>query len=119
PHLFSRLAPRHGVQNEAEERLFAAHFTEGKNIDDEKTLVQLGIEIGLPEEEVREMLQSDLYAEEVQSDKDAARRVGVQGVPFFVLNEKYAVSGAQPNEVFLDTLQKAYKEFEEEQTPDL
>src|SRR5690625_4569626 len=118
-HRLSHLAARHDVQDEAEEHLFAAHFTEGKNIDDEESLVQLGIEIGLPEVEIREMLQSDLYAEEVQSDKDAARRVGVQGVPFFVLNDKYAVSGAQPSEVFLDTLQKAYKEFEEEQTPDV
>lgn len=118
-HRLSHLAAKHNLQDEAEERLFVAHFTEGKNIDDDKVLVQLGVEIGLPEEEIREMLQSDLYADEVQNDKEAARQVGVQGVPFFVLNHKYAVSGAQPSDVFLDALQKAYKEFEEENTPDV
>ncbi len=115
----SHLAAKRNLQDEAEEHLFAAHFTEGKNIDDDKTLVELGVEIGLPEEEIREMLQGDLYVDEVQNDKDAARQVGVQGVPSFVLNEKYAVSGAQPSEVFLEALQKAYKEFEERNAPDV
>lgn len=118
-HRLSHLAAKHHLQDEAEERLFAAYFTEGKNIDDEETLIQLGVEVGLPEDEIREMLQSDLYADEVQNDKEAARQVGVQGVPFFVFNNKYAVSGAQPGEVFLETLQKAYKEFKEEQTSDV
>lgn len=118
-HRLSHLAADHDLQDEAEERLFAAHFTEGKNIDDEETLVQLGMEVGLPEEEIRAMLQGDLYTDAVQQDKEDARRVGVQGVPFFVLNNKYAVSGAQPSEVFLEALQKAYKEFEEENTSDV
>lgn len=113
-HRLSHLAAKHQVQNEAAERLFAAHFTDGKNVDDEDTLVQLGVEIGLPEGEIREMLKSDAYAEEVENDKYAARQVGVQGVPFFVFNNKYAVSGAQPSEMFLETLQKAHKEFKEE-----
>lgn len=118
-HRLSHLAAKHNMQGEVEERLFAAHFTEGKNIDNEEMLVQLGVEIGLPEEEIREMLQSDLYTDEVQKDKDTARKVGVQGVPFFVINNKYAVSGAQPSDVFLEALQKAYKEFEEENAPDV
>jgi|SRR5699024_2448614 len=115
-HRLSHLAAKHNLQDEAEERLFAAHFTEGKNIDDKQTLVQLGVEIGLPEDEIRDMLQSDLYADEVNGDMTKARQVGVQGVPFFVVNNKYAISGAQPSEVFLETLQKAYKEFKEEHT---
>ena len=115
-HRLSHLAAKHILQDKAEERLFRAHFTDGKDIGDDETLVELGVEIGLPKDEIREMLQSDLYADEVQNDTDAARQVGVQGVPFFVLNKKYAVSGAQPSEVFLEALQKAYKEFEEEHT---
>jgi predicted DsbA family dithiol-disulfide isomerase len=112
-HRLSHLAAKHQLQNEMEERLFAAHFTEGKNIDDEETLVQIGTETGLPEDEIREMLQGNEFSEEVEKDKYAAHQVGVQGVPFFVFDNKYAVSGAQPSEMFLDTLKKAYREFNE------
>ena len=118
-HRLSHLAVKYHLQDEAEEHLFRAFFTDGKDLNDDETLVELGVEIGLPEDEIRKMLQSDLYADEVQNDKDAARRVGVKGVPFFVLDTKYAVSGAQPSEVFLEALQKAYKEFEEENTRDV
>lgn len=117
-HRLSHLAANYDLQDEAEEHLFHAHFTDGKDIDDDETLVELGINIGLPEEEIRKMLQSDLYTNEVQNDKDAAREVGVQGVPYFVFNGKYSVSGAQPSDLFLATLQKAYKEFEEEYPPE-
>lgn len=113
-HRLSHLALEHKLQNEIEERLFAAHFTEGKNIDDQETLVQLGVETGLPEKEIRDMLQSDKYSDEVEKDKYMASQVGVQGVPFFVFNNKYAISGAQPVETFLETLNKAYQEFNEE-----
>lgn len=113
-HRLSHLAAKHGVQNKAEERLFSAYFTEGKNIDDDETLMELGKNIGLPEEEIRELLAGDLYADEVKADISKARKVGVQGVPFFVLNDKYAVSGAQPAEALLEALQKAYSEYEKE-----
>lgn len=113
-HRLSHLALAHNLQNEIEERLFAAHFTEGKNIDDDETLIQLGKETGLPEKEIRDMLQSNKYSDEVEKDKYMARQVGVQGVPFFVFNNKYAVSGAQPVEIFLQTLTQAYEEFNQE-----
>lgn len=116
-HRLSHLAAGYKLQDEVEERLFRAHFTDGKDLNDNETLVELGVEIGLPEGKIRDMLQSDLYADEVQKDKEAARQVGVQGVPFFVFNDKHSVSGAQPSELFLATLQKAYKEFKEENTP--
>lgn len=115
-HRLSHLAAKSNLQHEAEERLFSAYFTEGKNIDDAATLVQIGVDIGLAEDEVRKMLESDLYTHEVRQDMDAAQQIGVRGVPFFVFNNKYAVSGAQPTEVFLGALQKAYEEFEEENT---
>ncbi len=118
-HRLSHLAVKHGLQDEAEERLFRAHFTDGRDINDNETLVELGKEIALQEKEIREMLQSDLYADEIKQDIAKARQVGVQGVPFFVLNNKYAVSGAQPSEAFLEALQKAYAEFEKENAPDL
>jgi predicted DsbA family dithiol-disulfide isomerase len=112
-HRLSHLAAKYHVQKEMEERLFSAYFTEGKNVDDAETLVQLGTELEIPEEEVRNMLQSNSYAHEVREDIYTAQRLGIRGVPFFVMNNKYAVSGAQSSEVFLATLQKAYQEFEE------
>jgi len=113
-HRVSHLAAKYNLQEQAEERLFSAYFTEGKNIDDHETLVLLGIEIGLPEEEVRNMLSSDAHANEVKTDEDEAQQIGVRGVPFFVFDRKYAISGAQPVEVFLKALQKAWKQYEEE-----
>ncbi|MEX0780820.1 MAG: DsbA family oxidoreductase [Balneolales bacterium] len=113
-HRLSHLAARHLVQGELEERLFRAYFTEGKNIDDTEVLVQLGVETGLPAEEIREMLQSDLYADQVSLDINMAQQVGVQGVPFFVIDNKYAVSGAQPSEVILEALQKTWHENKNE-----
>jgi len=118
-HRLSHLAVEHNLQDETEEHLFRAHFTDGKDINDNETLVELGVESGLPGNEIRNTLQSDLYADEVRKDKEAARQVGVQGVPFFVFNGKYSISGAQPSELFLATLQKAYKEFEEGNTLDV
>jgi predicted DsbA family dithiol-disulfide isomerase len=114
-HRLSHLAAQYNLQDTAEERLFKAYFTEGKNIDDIDTLIQLGVEIGLKETEVRKMLHSDLYAQQVYLDMYEAQQIGVKGVPFFVIDRKYAVSGAQPGSVFLEALQRAYREFEKEQ----
>lgn len=111
-HRLLHLAKVYGMQNAVKERLFAAHFTEGKNIDDEQVLILIGTEAGIPEEKITEMLNSDLYADDVRADVYGARQIGVQGVPFFVLDNKYAVSGAQPVEAFLGALQQAWSEYE-------
>ncbi len=110
-HRFSHLAKKHGRQNEAEEALFAAYFTEGKNTADQDTLAQLGEKIGLDAEEVKDVLQSDQYTREVKTDIAEARQLGVQGVPFFVFNRKYAVSGAQESNVFLQAVETAFAEW--------
>jgi predicted DsbA family dithiol-disulfide isomerase len=110
-HRFSHLAKKYGLQDLAEERLFAAYFTEGKNTADHQTLVELGEEIGLDPQEVRSILQSNLYADEVYKDIEEAERIGVTGVPFFVFNRRYAVSGAQPPETFLEILNKSFDEW--------
>jgi len=93
---------------EAEEMLFKAHFTDGRNIDDRDTLVDLGVAIGLPGEEVKRVVESDLFSKEVGEDEMLGRRIGIRGVPFFLMNDKLAVSGAQAPEVFLQALQKAW-----------
>lgn len=110
-HRFSHLAKQHGLQDEVEERLFKAYFTEGKNFDDIPTLVQLGVEIGLDPHEVKSALESDLYADEVRQDIYEARQIGVRGVPFFLFDGKLAITGAQENSVFSETLEKAFTQW--------
>ncbi len=112
-HRLSHLAKQHGLQNEAEEALFAAYFTEGKNTGDSDTLAQLGKQIGLDTQEVTSTLAGDAYSDAVRQDVYEARQLGVQGVPFFVFNRKYAVSGAQEAQTFLGALNTAYAEWKE------
>ena len=113
-HRFTHLAAKYGLQDLAEERLFSAYFTEGKNIGDKDALMQLGKEISLPEEELHNLFETDGYAQEVMLDSYEAQQIGVRGVPFFVLDRKYAVSGAQSSNVFLEALNTAWKEYEKE-----
>lgn len=112
-HRLIQLAKTKQLGNEIEEALFKAHFTDLVNIDDIESLVKIGTSIGLGETEVRKMLGSDDFALEVKQDEMHAKNIGVTGVPFFVFNNKYAVSGAQSPEVFLETLKKAWEEYEQ------
>jgi predicted DsbA family dithiol-disulfide isomerase len=109
-HRLLHLAKTNGLQNEMKEELFRAYYTEGKNIGDAETLVQLGADVGLPPVEIRKMLKGSQYKEEVLQDQHIAAQVGARGVPFFVFNDKYAVSGAQPAEVFTQVLNKVWEE---------
>lgn len=113
-HRLIQFAKTKGLGNEAEEALFKAHFTEGKNIDDEEILVQTAGAIGLDQKEVKDMLASDAFAKAVEEDEREAHAIGVRGVPFFVFNDKYAVSGAQSPDTFLRALQQSWQEFEAE-----
>jgi predicted DsbA family dithiol-disulfide isomerase len=115
-HRFSHLAKKHGLGVEAEESLFRAYFTDGKNIDDNDTLMELGQRMGLNPTEIKAMLESDTYADEVNNDIAEAQQLGIRGVPFFVMNSKYAISGAQATPVFEETLEKAFGEWESENT---
>lgn len=110
-HRFSHFAKQYGKQDEAEELLFRSYFTEGKNTDDLNVLLQLGIEIGLDSVALKAVLESDAYAAEVRADETEAMQLGVRGVPFFVFDRKYAVSGAQDPTVFLQTLNKSFEEW--------
>jgi predicted DsbA family dithiol-disulfide isomerase len=113
-HRYSHLAKKHGLGIEAEEQLFKAYFTDGKNIDDLDTLAGLGKELGLDANEVKQTLKGNDYADDVKHDIAQAQYYGIQGVPFFVLDNKYAVSGAQAVSVFEETLQKAFGEWQKE-----
>jgi predicted DsbA family dithiol-disulfide isomerase len=109
-HRLSLLAAKQGLQDKMEERLFAAYFTEGKDIANKEILVALAKEVGMDETDVRNMLQSNSYSDKVQDDILEAQQVGVRGVPFFVFDNKYAVSGAQPTNVFTQVLSKVWEE---------
>jgi predicted DsbA family dithiol-disulfide isomerase len=109
-HRLIQLAKTSNLGNEIEEVLFRIHFTEGKNIDDDTVLISAGQEIGLAEDVVKAMLDSDDFESEVRIDQLEAQRIGIRGVPFFVFDDKYAVSGAQAPEVFLESLEKAWIE---------
>lgn len=113
-HRVAHLAKKHGLGDAAEEALFRAYFTEGRNIDDAQTLIELGTAIGLNAEEVKQTLESNSYADDVKHDIAEAQYIGVRGVPFFVMNRKYAVSGAQEVAVFNDTLTKAFNGWQQE-----
>lgn len=109
-HRLLHLAKKYNLANDLEELLFKAYLTEGKNVNDPSTLTQLGIEVGLDAEEIAQVLNSDRYATEVKQDQEEANTIGVQGVPFFVFDNKYAISGAQPATAFLETLEKVWQE---------
>jgi len=110
-HRLIHLAQANGVGNVVKEALFKAHFTDGADISESSTLIALGKEAGLEETAMLEMLNSERFGYEVTQDIQEARNIGIRGVPFFVFNRKYAVSGAQPSDVFLQTLQKSFAEW--------
>jgi predicted DsbA family dithiol-disulfide isomerase len=116
-HRLIQLAKTKGLANEAEEQLFKAHFLEGKNIDDNETLIQIGVSAGLNENDVKDMIASDSFSQEVRQDEMQAQSIGINGVPFFILNNKYAVSGAQSPDVFLQALSQTWSEIEKEKQP--
>ena len=109
-HRFTHLAKTKGLQIAAEEQLFAAYFSEGKNTADHSVLAQLGAAIGLEEEETTAMLKGKTFSAEVDQDLILARQFGINSVPFFVFDRKLAVSGAQDPQVFLNTLQKVQQQ---------
>jgi predicted DsbA family dithiol-disulfide isomerase len=115
-HRFAHLAKAQGNGEAAEESLFRAYFTEGKDISDSDTLVQLGMDIGLDGAAVKQVLESDAYTKEVQKDIAEAEALAIRGVPFFVIDRKYAVSGAQATETFVQALGQSYNEWKKENT---
>ena len=109
-HRLIQFAKTKGLGEKAEERLFYAYFTEGKNLSDVATLTELGKEIGLSEIEVNEALTNSLYVRKVESDSEEAQSLGARGVPFFVINRKYAIAGAQQSNEILQALETAFAE---------
>jgi len=109
-HRLLHLALAEGKQAELKEALLSAYFIETENVADHDTLVRIATGVGLDEARVREVLQSKEYADEVEADIRQAAAFGATGVPFFVIDRKYGISGAQPAEVFSQTLERAWSE---------
>ena len=107
-HRLLHLAADRGRQAELKERLLLAYFTEGEPISELDSLVRLAGQAGLDEAEARSVLESDKYLADVRDDQATARAFGISGVPFFVLDRKFGVSGAQPAEVLLSALRQAH-----------
>ena len=100
-----------GLVHEMTERILHAHFTESKHIGDHETLTELAVEVGLDRAEVKHMLNSDQMADVVRADEQIiARQYRVTGVPFFLINQKYVLTGAQPTETFVQVLNKVIAE---------
>ncbi|SFE82113.1 Predicted dithiol-disulfide isomerase, DsbA family [Paenibacillus algorifonticola] len=89
---------------------FKAYFMEGRHLGDHETLIELAVQAGFNVDEIRHVLGGDDYAEEVRADEEKAQRLGATGVPFFVIDRKYALSGAQSSDKFLQTLTTAWKD---------
>ncbi len=111
-HRLAMYAKKHGLMKEMTERILHAYFTESKHIGDYETLTDLAAEVGLDRDEVKEMLVSGEMAEEVRADEREAQQVGVTGVPYYLINKKYALTGAQPTELFVQALQQVIAEDE-------
>ncbi len=116
-HRALHFAHAHGKQGALKERLFAAYLEEGALMSDVDTLVRLGSEVGLDDELLRACLASDQYAAEVRDDVAQAGALGVRGVPFFVVERRFGMSGAQPADAFLDVFERAASEKIELLTP--
>jgi predicted DsbA family dithiol-disulfide isomerase len=107
-HRLLHLAAAHGLQEELEERLFRAHLGEGQPIGDPTALATLAVEVGLPEDDVREVLGTDRYAAEVRDDERTAASLGIQAVPFFVVDRAIAAAGAQPPAILVELLRRGW-----------
>lgn len=109
-HRLTHFAAANDKQAEAASRIYRAYFSEGKHVGDHEVLADLAADIGLDRDEALQILQSDQYKDAVAADMAQAGQLGISGVPFYVINQKYGLSGAQGEKTFSDVLQKAWHE---------
>jgi predicted DsbA family dithiol-disulfide isomerase len=109
-HRILHLAAAVGRASDMKEQLLHAHFTDGADLSDPEMLARLAGQAGVSPDRARAVLASDEYADAVRADIETARALGANGVPFFVIDRKYGISGAQPAEVFLRALQQVQAE---------
>lgn len=108
-HRLIQLAKTKGLGDTMEEVFFYAYFTEGADLENVDQLMQLGVKAGLNPIDIKETLENNLFSSQIESDIQEAQQIGVRGVPFFVFDRKYAISGAQPIDVFISTISEITK----------
>lgn len=118
-HQMLHLAEKEGIQNELKELLFQAYFVDGKNIDDLDTLIDIGVQVKLNKNIIKHTLENNEFTEDVNNDINVSQQLGVTGVPFFVFNRKYAVSGAQSQEYFHQALETSFADWTNNETSGL
>jgi len=106
-HRLTHYAKKFQKEKEIVEEIFKAYFTDGVDVGNIEELANIGASVGLDAEDIKTALSSEEYISEVETDKYMAVQYEINSVPFFVFNNKYALSGAQPPEAFLETLKKA------------
>jgi predicted DsbA family dithiol-disulfide isomerase len=107
-HRLIHLARAHGLQDAMKERLLRAYFTEGELVSDRPTLVRLGTEVGVPADEITQMLAGEAYTSEVRDDERTAAGLGIRAVPTFVVDRALGASGAHPPEALLELLREGW-----------
>lgn len=107
-HRLLHLAAEHGLQDALKARLFAAYLTEGEAVGQPEVLQRLATEVGLDADAVAALLAGDAFTDAVRADEQQAAAYGIGGVPFFVIDGRFGLSGAQPPEVIANVLQKAW-----------
>ena len=110
PHRLMHRAGELGIQDAMAESLFAGYFLEGRNLTDPATLTELAQRAGMNRDEAQRYIASDEDRALVKQQDEHARRIGVEGVPFFIFNQRLAVSGAHPAEVLVDAMERAEAE---------
>jgi predicted DsbA family dithiol-disulfide isomerase len=105
-HRLTMFAKTHGLMKEMTERILRAFYTESKHIGDHATLLELATELGLDRDQVAELLAGNAMSEQVRADQQEAQHYGIRSIPFFLINKKYAITGAQQTETFVQTLQQ-------------
>ena len=109
-HRVAHLGAAHGLGDAITERFLSGQLEQGEVLDDPETLVRLGSEVGVPADEIRDVLATDRYADAVREDEATARGFGISAVPYFVIDRRYGISGAQPTELFVQALTQAKAE---------
>lgn len=118
-HRLIQFAKTQEVGDQAEEALFTAYFTQGKNMADLNTLVQIAEKIGLNKRDARAVLESDQFSNAVKHDMQTAKGMNIRGVPFFLFNRKFVVSGAQQTETFVKALKQSWNDWLEDQPSEI
>jgi predicted DsbA family dithiol-disulfide isomerase len=105
-HRLVMFAQNQGLMHEMTDRLLRAYYTESKHIGDHPTLVELAVEVGLDHDSVADMLTNQNFSDAVRQDEREADQYGIRSIPFFLINKKYAITGAQSTEAFVQSLQQ-------------